>query len=644
LNPQQLQIARAALWRQNAAGSPAAENSGAPLLTTDDAASWLGDIGLCLFLPRHTQLPAPAPSFVEACLGASGVTPPPAAISTATELAARLIADDRAIPLNLLGTHSEQPDFLTTPEVLPWVAAIRGDRQWKAAPGGRTAPLILRTWEALDREGTATAVELREFLGRELTEAAVLRALISLWTGLRAMPVPAPGEPTRWTLLKHRFPAQLATGANTSQATALSALLSLYLHSAVAASPEEAELFLSPLTSRSRIREVLHGMMAARQFVTMSVGSQTLLFVEGSLPETAAPEAETAVQSTPPATPASSDRLRPWRNDRRPPGSPFPREDRGKRRPFVSARGNEPRRDRQRPDQARPDPVHPDQARPDQIRPDPARHDQAARGGSQRPGKKPWQRSEGRPDKKGSRPPRPWQRSEAGAESSTSPRPWQRREAAPRKSDSRPPRPGQRAQSGRSDSKRPWQRREAGPQQSGSRPPRPWQKRPGDSDRRESRASANRPSGENFRPKFREDRPWRKSEARAGRPWQDRERPRRENRPDGASTERRERGDRDRPDRNRQDRNRRPESPNRPPRNFQPGADRRPRSFNPAAGENRRGKRPGRSSNRPGFSGDRPARPESSSKKFVKKRFPRENSSPGKPKPRKNRNQEETPE
>ncbi|MGB7135896.1 MAG: hypothetical protein WBD46_11450, partial [Acidobacteriaceae bacterium] len=321
MNQQQLQIARAALWHPTASAQGSAQGP-ADSLVYDEAARWLDDIGLCLFLPRPVQLPVPAPSLVEACVGAASLTPPPAAIAHATALAARLVAEDRAVPLNLLATHAEQPDFLITPEVLPWVAAVRGDRQWKAAPGGHTPPLILRTWEALDREGEATAIELREILGRELTEAAVLRALIALWTGLRAIPVATTtGEPTRWTLLKHRFPDQMATGANTAQTTALSALLSIYLRSVVAATAEEAEIILSPLTSRSRIRDVLHGMTAARQFATMSVGTHTLLFVAGSLPETAAPEPEPA--ATPQASsaaPPSKPRPRPWLENRRPTG------------------------------------------------------------------------------------------------------------------------------------------------------------------------------------------------------------------------------------------------------------------------------------------------------------------------------------
>ncbi len=279
----------------------------------DDAALWLNDVGFCLFLPRHAQLPAPAPSFVEACLGKAAAAPPQGAIAQASELLTRLVSERQVIPLNLLGSFSEQPDFLVTTEVLPWVVAIRGDRQWKIAPAGRTTPLVIRTFEALDRDGELTAIEIREILGREITEGAALRALVELWTGLRAMPIYTEGAPTRWTLLKNRFAVQMATAANTAQTTALSAVLSLYLRSAVAATAEEAEIFLSPLTSRSRIREVLHGMMATRQLATTPVATHTMLFVEGSLPETAlAPEPEPAkeVSAPSPGTSAARPRFR----------------------------------------------------------------------------------------------------------------------------------------------------------------------------------------------------------------------------------------------------------------------------------------------------------------------------------------------
>lgn len=341
MNQQQLQNARTALWRQN----------GQPLLTGDDAAAWLEETAICLFLPRHAQLPAPAPSFVEACAGEGRAIPAPAAIDAAMALATRLVAEGRAVPLNLMGNLTEQPDFLVTPEVLRWVASVRGDRNWKAAPPGRTAPLVQRVWEALDRAPGRTEPEIREELGRELTEAAVLRALVELWTTLRAGPEYAAGEPTRWSLMKDRYPREMAAGANTAQTTALSALISFYLRQAVAATAEEAEIFLSPLTARSRIREVLHGMLATRQFGTIAMGVNTLLYLEGTLPEMA----EEQPAEAPPAPAEAPVPARPHGErpegapERKPWSRPRPEPGRGSRPAFRSQPRREFSRESQRP-------------------------------------------------------------------------------------------------------------------------------------------------------------------------------------------------------------------------------------------------------------------------------------------------------
>jgi len=493
LNQQQLQTARAALWHQTA-----------PLQTADEATTWLEDLGLCLFLPRHAQLPAPAPSFVEAVHGAASAAPPASVLERASQLATRLVDERKAVPLNLLGTFSEQPDFLITPEILPWVAATRGDRQWNAAPGGRTAPLVLRTWEVLDREGEATAVDLRELLGRELTEAAVLRALIELWTTVRAMPVARSGEPTRWTLLKNRFPAQLATAANTAQAMAISAMLSIYLRSAVAATAEEAEIFLSPLTARSRIREVIHGMTAARQFGSMSVGSQTLLFVEGSLPE------HLPVEEPAPAEPAVSEPAkRAERGDRPPfrkelrkdfrkglggkrPERPF-RKEFGERRgaagrpdvPGQGASGPEPRPPFQKNRPERPFRKEFGERRGAAGRPDGP--GQGASGPEPRP---PFQKR--RPDERGGA--KPWQRRREfgrpeGARG--------QRSSAPRPGAGGERRFGPRAETPRSGESRPWNR---GEKREGAKP---WQRRedskPGE--RGDERRPFGREQGER-RPRF----------------------------------------------------------------------------------------------------------------------------------------------
>jgi 23S rRNA pseudouridine2605 synthase len=144
-----------------------------------------------------------------------------------------------------------------------------------------------------------TAAEARETLGRELTEAAVLRALCELWQALRITPVLGEGgQAARWEMLRVRHRGALETGSTTSQVTALSLLVSMYLQSVYAATSEEIEVFLSPVTSRSRVREAVRGLSATRQIHTLSMDAQTYYFLENGLPEFAAPAAPSAAAET----------------------------------------------------------------------------------------------------------------------------------------------------------------------------------------------------------------------------------------------------------------------------------------------------------------------------------------------------------
>jgi len=279
LTAEQLTEARREHWRQN-------KNP----LASDDVRAWIDRHPLSLFLPRRAQLPAPGPSFVEAVEGEANATPPLAAAERASDLLAGSIESGAVIPLNLLGGAGEQPDFLAQAEILPFVAALRGDRDWKQPPasaGGRhVSPLILDLWSLLERSGPMTAAAARETLGRELTESAVLRALDELWQRLRAIPIlQTGGKPAVWEVLKHRHAKALSTGSGTSQVTAISLLVSTYLQSVYAASSAEIEIFLSPLVSRSRIREAVRGLSATRQIQSLSMESQTYYFLEGGLPE-----------------------------------------------------------------------------------------------------------------------------------------------------------------------------------------------------------------------------------------------------------------------------------------------------------------------------------------------------------------------
>lgn len=259
-------------------------------LTLEDACTWLEETGLCLFLPRRQFAASLAPSFVEAVAGERNSTPPPQQIALAEELLVRLEQQGTAVRLNLHGQPGEQPDYVVAAWVLPYVYALRGDRDWRRTPqltGSRAvSPLAIQLYKRLEANGDATVAELRQALGQGLTDMGAVRAITELWQQLRIIPViPAPGKPAKWQLLRVRFQKAIAEGASTSQVTAISVLASIFLQAVIAASMEEVELFLSPLTARSKIREVLRGLVATRQVHTLTLGHAPHFYVAGTLPE-----------------------------------------------------------------------------------------------------------------------------------------------------------------------------------------------------------------------------------------------------------------------------------------------------------------------------------------------------------------------
>jgi hypothetical protein len=244
---------------------------------------------LCLFLPRRQYSSSIAPSFVEAVAGKRDATPDREIVALAEELLVRLETDGVAVRLNLLGLPGEAPDFVVASWVLPYVYALRGDRDWRRTPqltGSRqVSQLAIEAYKLLEA-GDTTLAKLTHALGREVTETAVLRAITELWQQLRIIPVvSAPGQTAQWQLLRLRFQKAIAEGASTSQVTAISVLASIYLQAVIAAGMEEVELFLAPLTARSKVREVLRGLVATRQVHTISLGHAPLFYVAGTLPE-----------------------------------------------------------------------------------------------------------------------------------------------------------------------------------------------------------------------------------------------------------------------------------------------------------------------------------------------------------------------
>ena len=195
-------------------------------LTMEDARTWVEETGLCLFLPRRQFSSSIAPSFVEAVAGERNSTPDPRHIALAEELLVRLETDNVAVRLNLLGQPGEQPDYVVASWVLPYVYALRGDRDWRRSPqltGSRqVSQLAVQAYKLLEA-GDATISVLTHALGREVTEAAVLRAITELWQQLRIIPVvSAPGQSAQWQLLRTRYQKAIAEGASTSQVHTIS--------------------------------------------------------------------------------------------------------------------------------------------------------------------------------------------------------------------------------------------------------------------------------------------------------------------------------------------------------------------------------------------------------------------------------------
>jgi 23S rRNA pseudouridine2605 synthase len=278
-NEAQLASARAKAWHQD----------GDALVTLEAARDWINSCGLVLFAPRSAQLPAPAPTLVEATLGTANAAPTITETEAARSLVSRLVGEGLALPLNLLGVPGDSPDFVVSAQVFSYVFTLRGDKAWKQPPSTsgavRVSPLGLRVYEVLTERGPMSAAELALELGREVTEAAILRSLSELWSQLRVVPLlEMSGGVTLWELTSRRFTKAIKAGANAGLPKALSAVVSLYLAQVFGATEEEITTFVSPLTARSRVREVVHALLGARQLETVVIEGKTLLHIPGGLP------------------------------------------------------------------------------------------------------------------------------------------------------------------------------------------------------------------------------------------------------------------------------------------------------------------------------------------------------------------------
>jgi len=256
---------------------------GNPLRSPDDAREFLESVGFCLMYP--VKPPLLLPTFLGACAGSEANLPlRPQAFDNprarqAEEWLLDMLRQRIAFETNLFG---ETPMLLAA-SVLPYFYALVGDRNPKGerkkdSDAVQLSPLARDTWAALRQSGPLTKAKLRELLGGAPSDAALDRALGELGASLKIARVDeSPEAGATWELLHRWAPEAVREGIGLSVAQSLSALVSRYLECVVAAEAKEVEEFFSRLAPRSRARESVNALLAARELAFLPVGTKTLI-------------------------------------------------------------------------------------------------------------------------------------------------------------------------------------------------------------------------------------------------------------------------------------------------------------------------------------------------------------------------------
>jgi len=257
--------------------------SGKPVRTLDDARSFIELVGFCLTLPLET--PLLVPTFVGAWLGTDENLPRlrqafsnPRA-KDATDLMVRLLRDKSAYEANLF---DENNAFLLSAAVFPYFYALVGERNPRQAPkpGPRSpySQLACDAYQIIYRKGPISKVKLLDDLGKGISVPAIDRSLAELWSKLRITRVNYhEREGASWDVLQRWAPDAVSEGVNTSVNSALSALLSKYLDCVIAADLPELESFFGNFVARSKVREAVNALLAARELSFVSVGHRSLI-------------------------------------------------------------------------------------------------------------------------------------------------------------------------------------------------------------------------------------------------------------------------------------------------------------------------------------------------------------------------------
>jgi len=257
--------------------------SGTPLRTLDDAHRFVESVGFCLMYPMRP--PLLAPTFIGAWTGSDKNLPTqqhafadPRA-QEATQIMVRLLRNHDAYEAN---QFEENNAFLVAASIFPYFYALVGERNPKQVPKPKPrseySQLACDAFELISRAGPISKQKMREDLGGSISFVALDRALGELWSRLRITRVDyKPEEGASWDVLYRWAPGAVREGIGLSVGEALSALLSKYLDCVVAADQQDVETFFGNFVPRSKVREAINALQAARELDFIHVGNRSLI-------------------------------------------------------------------------------------------------------------------------------------------------------------------------------------------------------------------------------------------------------------------------------------------------------------------------------------------------------------------------------
>jgi Winged helix DNA-binding domain len=256
---------------------------GKPLRTIEEARSFLDEVGLCLMYPQRPVLLVP--TFIGAFVGAEDRLPewqhafkdPRAA--QATELMVRLLRERTAFEANLF---EENNGLLVAASAFPYFYALVGERNPKLPPkaGSRSAysALACDAFAVIQREGALSRQKLLEKLGGGVSTAALDKALGELWSKLRITRVDyKASEGSVWDVLYRWAPEAVKEGVGLSVQEALTALVSKYLDCVIAVEQVELEAFFGNFIARSKVKDAVNALLAARELSFVHVSGRSML-------------------------------------------------------------------------------------------------------------------------------------------------------------------------------------------------------------------------------------------------------------------------------------------------------------------------------------------------------------------------------